>query len=254
MDSGRRMAVLEQICLAALDVDNHPLAEKCLAQLRIFVAPAGKESLRFRVLLGRCLEGVGDMGGAEKIYDEILKDFPFNTYVLKRKYCMLKQQVGKEIEAMAALNDYLKQNPADASAWKELSNVCLEMGDYKGAVFALEEVVLSSPLDAKSHCQLAEAYATVGGIANLKLARKHLAQSLELNPTDNRRALFMLVTVTKSYLEAVGKSKRDYDENDTDVAKELIKYGAEKLLAAYKGTTMFAPVQEFLNRVASTPK
>ena len=53
-DPSARLGVLEQLCLAALDLHNHELAEQCLSKLKDSVS--GKESNRFRRLLGRCLE------------------------------------------------------------------------------------------------------------------------------------------------------------------------------------------------------
>ena len=242
-DESARLTVLEQICLAAIDVDDDKLADLCLAKLKDVV---GKNSVRFRTLLARALEGDGDLEGAEKIYDALLEDNPANLMALKRKYCILRPQVGKEVETMLALNAYLEQNIADSAGWYEMSRYCLELGDYKGAAYALEEVVLGCPLDSRAHCMLGEVYATIGGLENLQSARKHMAQSLELDDS-NRRALFGLVSVSSDYLEEASKSKKNLDDHDVEVAKELVKYGAEKAVKTYKGTKLFAAVQRVMN-------
>jgi hypothetical protein len=107
------------------------------------------------------------------------------------------------------------------------------------------------------------------------LARKHMAQALELDIT-NRRALFGLIVTSNDYLvvasQASSKSKKqlaavsasaaddDDSKNNTSaaihdheqlVAKELVKFGAEHLLQSYnKGTTssmMFTAVQSLLS-------
>merc|ERR1712157_453470 len=125
-----------------------------------------------------------------------------------------------------ALNAYLESNQGDISAW-----------------FCLEENVLSSPLDYKLHCMLAELYATIPNHA--QLARKHYCQSLELNP-NYIRALFGLVTVaSSSFTTTHGSSQQkkknhkdlenNADSDDLQVAKELVKYGIEKILHMYKG-------------------
>lgn len=242
-DESARLTVLEQVCLAAIDVNNDKLADTCLSRLGEVVS---KEAVRFRCLLARCLEGDGQLEGAEKIYDALLEDNPCNLMALKRKYCLLRAQVGKEVETMNALNAYMEQNISDSAGWYEMSRFCLELGDYRGAAYALEEVVLGCPLDSKTHCMLGEVYVTLGGLDNLQLARKHLAQSLELDD-GNRRALFGLVSASSEYLEEASKSKKNMDEHDVEVAKELVKYGAEKAVNAYKGTRMFNAVQRMMN-------
>lgn len=242
-DESARLTVLEQICLAAIDVNNDKLADKCLSKLKEVVS---KDSARFRSLLARCLEGDGQSEGAEKIYDALLEDNPANLMALKRKYCLLRSQVGKEVETMDALNVYLQQNISDSAGWYEMSRYCLELGNYRGAAYALEEVVLGCPLDSHVHCMLGEVYATLGGLENLQLARKHMAQSLELDGS-NRRALFGLVSVSNDYLAESSKSKKNVDDHDVEVARELVKYGAEKAVKTYKGTKMFAAVQRVMN-------
>jgi hypothetical protein len=93
---------------------------------------------------------------------------------------------------------------------------------------------------------LGETYATLGGLENLQLARKHLAQSLELDES-NRRALFGLVSASSDYLEEANKNKKHEDAHDIEVAKELVKFGTEKAIKTYKGTKMFAAVQRVMN-------
>lgn len=246
-DESARLAALEQVCLAANDVQDHKLADQCLSQLKKVIP---KDSARIRILLARCLESAGDVEGADTIYSALINDNPANLMALKRKYCLLRSQVGKEVESMASLNTYLKQNIADTAGWYEMARYCLELGDYKGAAYAMEEVVLGCPLDSRVHCQLGEVYATLGGVENLQLARKHMSQSLELNGS-NRRALFGLVSVSSDYLEQASKNKKSVDDHDVQVAKELVKYGAEKVIQAYKGTKMFAAVQRVMDEKTS---
>lgn len=233
-----RLAVLEQVLLAAIDVHNMGLAEKCLGEIRN--SGIDKESVRFRRLLARCLEADGDGTEAQQIYDSLLQENPANLLALKRNYCILKAQVGKETESMQALNQVLQQNYSDTAAWYEMAQLRLELGDYKGAAFSLQEVLLAVPTDSKIHCELAECYATIGGLENCLLARKHMAQALELDPC-NRRAQFGLVVAANAYLqEAESAGKKNLDEHEVEVAKELVKYGSEQVLESYKGSSMFA--------------
>jgi tetratricopeptide (TPR) repeat protein len=243
-DELSRLAVIEQLCLAALDVGEVELAEKCLISLREGGVDRG--STRFRRLLARCLEADGDVVEATALYDDLLKENPANITALKRKYCILRAQVGKEAETMEALNNYLQQNYSDIAAWYEMANYRKELGDFKGAAFALEEVLLGTPSESKIHVELAECYATIGGLDYFLLARKHMAQALELD-SSNRRAQFGLVSVANSYLqEAVTGAKKAYDEHEVEVAKELVKYGCEQVLDSYKGSPMFAAVKTLM--------
>eukprot|EP00586_Coscinodiscus_wailesii_P016678 CAMPEP_0172500668 /NCGR_PEP_ID=MMETSP1066-20121228/141552_1 /TAXON_ID=671091 /ORGANISM="Coscinodiscus wailesii, Strain CCMP2513" /LENGTH=260 /DNA_ID=CAMNT_0013275013 /DNA_START=76 /DNA_END=855 /DNA_ORIENTATION=+ len=204
LSPAERLSCLEQLLLSAIDVQNHPLAEKCLSLLRSSPHIDPATSTRYRRLLALCLESAGDTASAEKIYDELSNDNAANLFAMKRKYCLLRGCVGKESAARDALNDYLDANRSDVAAWKEMSELCLEVSDYKGAAYCLEEVVLSDPLNAELHCLLGEVYVSCGtSLNNLKLGRKHMAQSLELKSAQdgNMRGLFGLVSAAGSYLE-----------------------------------------------------
>jgi len=250
-----RVALLEQICLCSLDIGRHDLADKCLEQLR--KSGIEKESVRFRRLLARCLEASGEYDDANRIYDSFLVDNPASVIALQRKYCILKAQQQQQSDSgkmkiepekvIAALNDYLGQNMADVSGWYEMAELRMSLGDYKGAAYALEQVILGCPLDGDIHCQLAEVYATLGGLDNLTLARKHMAQSLELD-SSNVRAQFGLVTIANQYLEeSTNVGKKDIDEHEILVAKELMKYGANQVLKSYKGNLkMFPTIQRVM--------
>jgi tetratricopeptide (TPR) repeat protein len=197
--------------------------------------------------LARCLEASGGIEEAETIYDALLKDNPANLVALQRKYCIAKAQRKEPEEVIKALNEYLGQQLGDASGWYEMAQLRMSMADFKGAAYALEQVVLGSPLDAEIHRELAEVYATVGGLENTSLARKHMAQSLELDST-SVRAQFGLVSVANQYLEESAEaSKKDVDEHELLVAKELVKYGAAEVLKSYKGKHMFATVKRVMD-------
>jgi len=258
-DDASRAAALEQICLAAIDVDDHDLAEKCLSRLKTSPAFVGKneseESLvkdsdRFRRLLGRCLEAANDFETAISLYDNMLKKNPSNLVALQRKYCVLRAQKESSAEAiLEALNQYLGQQLSDVSGWYEMAQLRLSLADFKGAAYALEQVVLGSPLDAGIHCELAEVYATIGGLENTACARKHMAQALELEPT-NLRAQFGLVSVSQQFLDESNASsvkQKKLDEHERLVATELVKYGASEVLKSYKGSKLFASVKRVID-------
>lgn len=222
IDELARRAVLEQVCYSALDLSDSKTADGCLSMLR--ESGVEKESVRFRMCLARCLESDKDYEGATKIYDALLTDNPSNSLALKRKYCILKAQ---NLPCEEALNEYLELNYQDTGAWYEMAKIKQRLGDWKGSAFCLEEVLLQNSGSSKMHVELAESYATIGG-DHLILARKHMAQALELDPS-NVRAMFGLVYAANAYL-----SLKNADKFESQVAQELIKYGANKVNAVYK--------------------
>jgi ER membrane protein complex subunit 2 len=239
------VAALEQICLASLDLGRHDLAEKCLEQLRN--NDIEKDSVRFRRLLARCLEASGDYDGATKIYDALLADNPANVIALQRKYCIARAKQMEPQLVVEALNDYLGQNMSDISGWYEMAQLRMTLCDFKGAAYALEQVILGSPLDAEMHRLLAEVYATLGGLENLVLARKHMSQSLELD-SSSVRAQLGLVSVANQYLEESALvGKKDIDEHEILVAKELVKYGASQVLKSYEGSKMLSIIKRVMD-------
>jgi hypothetical protein len=73
-----------------------------------------------------------------------------------------------------------------------------------------------------------------------------MAQALELDPT-LRRAQFGLVSAANDYLtEADAAGKKNLDEFEIDVSKQLVKYGAEQVLASYKGKNIFPVVKTLM--------
>ena len=240
-----RLAIYEQVALAAIDLQDHALSEECLSKLREMGVT--KDSVRFRLLLARCLEASDDPTAASQVYDALLKENPANSVALKRKYCILKSQVGQEIATVAALNEYLQNNYSDPAAWSEMAKLRMEQGDFAKAIYAWEEVLLSAPTDPFVHVSIAECYTTAGGLENLEQARKHFCQAIELDAS-YRRAHFGLVVAANAYLEAANNAskKQQVDDFEVEVAKELVKFGAEQAIQAYKGTTMKIPVQSLM--------
>lgn len=244
-DDVTRLAIYEQVALAALDLQDHTLSEECLSKLREMGVE--KDSVRFRLLLARCMEALDDAAAATQMYDALLKENPANSCALKRKYCILKSQVGQDIAATAALNEYLQNNYSDTAAWCEMAKLRMEQGDFAKAIYAWEEVLLSAPTDPFVQASIAECYTTVGGIENLEQARKHFCQALELDAT-YRRAQFGLVVAANAYLEAAGSAskKQQVDDFEVQVAKELVKFGAEQLIQTYKGTKIMVTAVQSL--------
>lgn len=274
-----RLAVLEQMFMAALDTDQQGLADQCLGHVkRILRAATGLNpdtSVRIRRLVALQKESQSDYDGALQIYNALLEENPSNSQAIQRKYAVLKAQVGKEVEAMEAFNTYLSYHQGDAAAWYELSNLCMNVANYQGATYCYEELVLMQPQDASLHCKLGELYATStrGGsnLATLILARKHIALSLELSggvpSQQNLRALYALVDTVFTYLVEINRStsmanssamtkkkkgghsqqQQPDHEREIEVAKALLKFGVEGILKCYRDTSMFPIVKHVMD-------
>jgi Cytochrome c biogenesis factor len=254
------LSLLEQIVIAALFEKKLELASDALTDIQI---TAGANSLRYRKLLALCLEASEKYDDALGIYNDMLSENPSNVYALKRKYVILRSQL-QDLEARRCLNDYLEQNGSDAAAWVEMAKTCMEQGDYKGAAYCYEEVVLFSPMDANLHCTLGELYVTIGGDSNdddddkgnYVLARKHFAQCLEFDK-GHVRAMFGLVSATECYLECVEKDashnnnnnnnndkkkttkkkEEEEDVDDVEFVKDLRAHGVQQLYKSFDRNT-----------------
>jgi hypothetical protein len=240
-------------------------------------------SSRYRRLLGLRHESRGEYDIAYALYDDMMRENPSNAYAARRRYCVASASAdaattsgaggkkaggrrGEDDDAVVAipakaLDDYLRDRPGDVAAWNEMAEMCLSTCDYAGAAYCLEEVVLGCPLDSCVHVRLAEAYCTMGGLAYAKLGRKHMAMAVRLDP-DNLRAWYGLIASAEGYLDEVdristssggggknfggggGGSRREAEEEGVEVARELIKFGGEKLMQVYKGSTKMKTVVE----------
>lgn len=244
LDGATRLAALEQLCIASLDIGNISLADGCIGAIN---ASVSEQSSRYRKLLGMRLEATGQYEGATKIYNDLLADNPSNGHAAKRKYCVLAAQYGREEEAMKALNEYLSNYPGDIATWDQMAVTCLSVSDFMGAAYCYEEIVLGCPLNSTVNMKLGEVYSTVG---DFKLARKHLSQAVLLDE-NNLRAWFGLLDASQSYLEegqqSNAKSKTDaVDEHDLAVAKEVILLCGDKVMGHYKGTKFGKLVEQLL--------
>jgi tetratricopeptide (TPR) repeat protein len=294
-----RLAALEQVCIAAYDLGDIDIAERCLMELEARLAmTAGSGGatgdnippmgMRYKLLLALRHESLYEYHEAIGIYTTMLRENPANSYAAKRKYCCVlattSSSSSSSIEgAIQELNEYINDHPGDIAAWYQMSQHCLSLCDYTSAAYCLEEVILGSPLDSTLHCQLAELYCTLGGVEYSKLARKHMCMAIHIEP-NNLRAWYGLLAVSESYLDEVHKlpmsssstggsgggggggssrsknksngnnnsgSRKDAENDSIEVAKELVKFSAEKLMRVYKDSPRMKVVIESMLKESS---
>ena len=121
----------------------------------------------------------------------------------------------------------------------------LSMSKYDAAAFCLEECALHDPMNHILHCRLGEVYYTLG-IEYFATARKYFAQSLEIKPKGNARALHGLAGCCHAMACSADKMSRE-QSGRPEVTAALHEHASAELGALYrKGSGPMAPVLEAL--------
>ena len=204
LHSEEDLAILEQLCIASLDVSNFEVAESVVTRLE----SRFEDSSRVMRLRGMVYEAAQNYTAATELYKNLLEKNPSNVFARKRLYAIKKSQNDNPVEALLS---YLDENNADVQAWYELSDLYLGLADWQGAAFALEECVLLDPLSAHLHTLLGECYYTLSNSTSeavlaknftveplILLARRHFSEALNLKRGDIR-ALMGLGEIKKHY-------------------------------------------------------
>jgi tetratricopeptide (TPR) repeat protein len=237
-------------------------------------------SVRYQLLRGRYHEAKGEMNLAKATYDRILEQNPACNLAWKRQYCLHKSMPDHELERIQCLNDYINLHSYnDSSAWYELFRQYQEIGHWENAIYCLHHVLCTATAMRSAdtinlsmlHCELAECYMSSCGnstsgparshMETIIMARKHMACALELNPS-SLRAKFGLVSAANRYLvlaadAEVPVSKQRTTTKDTSaaadvatnddferkVSQELVKYGAEQIVASLEDGVVAADIQ-----------
>lgn len=226
--------VLEQVCLAALDVQDAATARDCLRELRLKFP----ESARVRRLVGMEREAAGEFEQAEAVYRDMLEANPANQAALKRQVCCLKSR-GDFKGAIQKLNAYLKMFQSDHAAWQELAELYLAISKYEAAAFCYEECLLANPTNHIFHCRLAEIYYTMGP-KYLRTARKYFAQSLNLKKNNSRALHGLAACCSAISVAAPDKKVRQ------DVTSALHEYASEELTNLYSSSPLKDQVEKLL--------
>lgn len=180
--------VLEQVCLAAIDLHDRDLVKDCLNKLQAQF-PNSNRVRRLRSM--GLLEGSGRFQEAMVEYSNLITQDESNSMLRKRKIAILIA-VNKIPEAIQESCEYLKDFMNDVEAWIQLSNLYIIEQDYQKAAFCLEELILTSPQNHLYHEKYAEIQYTIKTPDSLELARAYYAQAVKLK-ANNLRALFGLI-------------------------------------------------------------
>lgn len=187
-----KWTVIEQFCLAAIDLHDEKMLKSCLDRLDARF-PGSKRVRLLSIMANQ--ERLGQFEEANKLYDELIDEDETNTGARKRKIAILISQ-RKNVEAIRELCDYLKKFMNDQEAWKELCDLYMVEQDYSRAIFCMEELLLSHPLSHIYHTRLAEMHYTLGSHESLELARSYYSQAIKLNDSNVRALHGLHLTLT----------------------------------------------------------
>ena len=180
----------ERVFVASLDAHDYPVATWCLSTLD----SQWPGSSRVARLKGMNSEARGHYSSAADLYTEFLADEPTNIGMLRRQVACAKG-AGDLAGAITLLNKYVKIYSSDENAWLELSELYVQSSQIDLASFALEELIMLAPENYVYHLKYADLQYTLGAY---DIARQYYAQSLELKPKNNLRALYGLVLSLKT--------------------------------------------------------
>lgn len=218
----------EQVALAAY----HVFDSRTAAQFVRRILDRFPNSSRARLLQAISHESQLIWVDAARAYIRITDADPLFKPAYKRQVALLKSQF-KLSEAATLLHDYLNKFATDFDAWAELCALDLQLGRFAHAIFAANELLLLDPHNHAAHTVVADVYATLGGVHNLCLARKHYAASLSMRAASNLRALYGLWLVCATLLD--GRLLKD--DRDLQVTLRLFRVARKGITAVYRNPT-----------------
>ncbi|KAF9084289.1 ER membrane complex subunit 2 [Mortierella sp. GBA35] len=214
--------VYEQVAIAALDISDDALAERCIQALE----KKFPGSARVRRLHGMQLEAQGKLNEAGLIYKAILEEDETNVLASKRQV-MLLRAMGLPSEAIAALVKYLDINYTDFEGWLQLADLYLGELMYGQAAFCMEEVLMLQPQNHIFHLKYAEILYTQDSI---QLALKQFCRVVELCK-DHVRGLYGIKMCASRLLKASPSKDAAMTSQEDLQAMDLL--ATERLIALY---------------------
>jgi tetratricopeptide repeat protein 35 len=200
--------VIEQVCLAAMDLHDSDLIKGCLTLLDNKFG----QSLRVRRLkIMANMERRERYDDAMKNYESMITNDEANCNLYKRKISILIAQQ-RISEAAKELSEYLKKFMNDPEAWLELSNMYILEQEYYKAAFCIEELILTNPHNHLYYQRYAEIHYTINTLESLEIARSYFSQALKLN-CNNLRALYGLLLTTSALASQPKLSSQKKKEN-----------------------------------------
>ncbi|EAU84041.1 tetratricopeptide repeat domain 35 [Coprinopsis cinerea okayama7 len=232
-------AFLEQLALAAIDLDRLEVADACIAQL----ANKFPDSPRVDVLTGIRIEATEPLDIVLSYYRELLQKDSTNAAAWKRKISVLRQKGGID-QATEELIQYLDTFYTDPEAWLELADIYVTNRQYTSGLQALSHALALNPQNPFTFVQFAETAYSAG---DLPLALKMFLVAVDMIERDLDspqttpptglaiRAWWGVKLCSRHLLETPSLST---SPSNTKVPKSLSaidELATERVLVAYKG-------------------
>lgn len=149
-------AELEQVFLACLRSGDDESAHLCLERL---TQRFGAENHRIMGLRGLYQEAQAkneeDLRRILQEYNTIIKEDSMNIPIHKRRTSLIRS-LGRPVDALECLVQFLASFPSDAEAWCEISDLYQLQGMSSQAIYCIEEALLIAPNAWNLHARLGE--------------------------------------------------------------------------------------------------
>ncbi|KAJ2922933.1 hypothetical protein H1R20_g14191, partial [Candolleomyces eurysporus] len=231
---------LEQLALAAIDLDKLDVADVCLQKL----GAKFPGSPRLEVLTGIRMEASEPITTVLEYYNDLLIADPTNAAAWKRRISVLRRARSLD-KATEELIQYLDTFYTDPEGWLELADIYVSNRQYTSALQALSHALVLNPQNPFTFVQFAE---TAYSSGDLPLALKMFLVAIEMMERDLEspetkppaglafRAWWGIKLCARHLLG--GASGVSSSPSNTPVPKHLKSVDAlatERVLGAYKG-------------------
>ncbi|TFK29527.1 tetratricopeptide repeat domain 35 [Coprinopsis marcescibilis] len=231
-------AFLEQLALAAIDLDRLDVADVCIKQL----ADKFPESPRVDVLTGIRMEASESPETVLEYYQTLLQADSTNAAAWKRRISVLRN-TGRIEKATEDLIQYLDTFYSDPEAWLELADIYITNRQYTSGLQALSHALILNPQNPFTFVQFAETAYTAGDLP-LSLKMYLVAVDMierDIDSPDSRppsslafRAWWGVKLCSRHLVDSASASS----PSNTAVPKNLKavdELATERVLSAYKG-------------------
>eukprot|EP00750_Incisomonas_marina_P003613 INCI13279.1.p1 GENE.INCI13279.1~~INCI13279.1.p1 ORF type:complete len:329 (-),score=62.68 INCI13279.1:115-1101(-) len=250
-----RAAVLrEQILLAALDLHDEGLMEEMDEELAAAFPGGSNRRMRLHAMREEASffhsGSAATEGKAAAIYEGMIKENYSNVLARKRQIAMARDR-GDETRAVELLVQFLAIFQNDMAGWLELGELYAARNSLDEAKFCYEEVMTMNPRNPAHPfhvCRYGELLYSLGDEKNIELveqARCYFALSVKMQLKGNLRALYGLLTASKTVLESKAAGASAFRVE----AAASLKHARQEIQNYYQAAEVDAEVKECVDHV-----
>lgn len=179
----------------------------------------------------------------ENIYQKILKDFP-NSTTIRLDYAGIKYKIGKIDDAIRLLEEVIKIEPDNTSAFFTLANTYLNTGDLKKAESYYKKVIETKPYNTKV---ISKVHFWLGDIqrrqyGDYKKAQEYYDKAIALYPKDENYYItrgFNRVMINRDFKAALMDFNEAIEINPRHIYANHYKAMCFKDLKQYEDAIVF---------------